>query len=86
MSDLETSSSGAKAQTLRCDYEGPSSPLVIGLSGRWDPQIVMDCQWAPLGPARVSLLLLPHRFDTPTIESRSLSECRGTVWVVVGWG
>lgn len=46
VSDLETSSSGPKPRlfdaTLRV-YES----LVIGLSGRWDPQIVMDCQWAP---------------------------------------
>lgn len=84
VSDLETSSSrgGAKAQTLRCDFEGLRARShwpyqSISLPGRWDPQIVMDCQWSP-GLARWVLLeslcpaqLLYRTGSTLTIEYRT---------------
>lgn len=77
VSDLETSSSGAKAQTLRCDFEGLRVPR------HWPIWAVgpADRDGLPVGPRACTLG--PVRFSgsyrigsTPTIESRSPSECR----------
>lgn len=81
VSDLETSSSrGGPKPRLFDATSRVCEPVAIGpisLSGRWDPQIVMDCQWSP-GLARWVLLeslcpaqLLYRTGSTPTIEYRT---------------
>lgn len=61
---------------------------MIGLSGRWDPQIVMDCPWGPgpcsLGPSRESSSCY-RTSSTPTIECRTCLSVEGLCgWLWVG--